>query len=717
MSSNESTIDSDGSSPRPFEMSSSSPAPITFFSKSSSTPQMPTLPRSTPVYSHAIATPFSLTSSQDLYHTTPPLSAFPAFPPSSAFAASSLPSSSIPIPSSSSAKENYPPPHHSSFNLPPGAGLAFPVHPSSIITTTASNGTTIMARARPTYGNRGLNALLKKEAVKIASLVETSQDVKRSNEAQLKRVNISSGSSRTGVAANSKRMRQERERQREREREGKRKVGSYVAPLARTPSLSHAFDFPPSPPTVPQSTHQNGVKIESSARGRSVLNMTSQRLDTGTTGLMSQKGEEGLMTNENGRASMWVDQPPPTSSSSSARASSSSLPPPTSTPITAMMMSHEMSEKERERNVWTRMASDFSPPPSSPPPHHLDLSSPPAASADVLRTSSHLSTTTIAKGNRRSTLAPLSSSAPPSSCLLSSTLDRQAFTPTFSSSLPTSLSGSSIRRSLARSSSLGGCIGVKGGSDRAGGEEACAERALERKRARMNNGIAAAAVLTDVSNTVVVRAEGDGGKKRKSEEGGKKSMLGKKKKKISSLASAATAAASAGTTITRELWGNRSLAPLKTTTTTTLMFDSRSSLDSPQSTSSYSSSSSSSCGELSFSSTTTTSSSTTSHRTPTSATMSEPSIMTTKSTLGGMKNYVGSYFPLHPGPSSSSAILVGSGGGGGGGGTMTSERGLHRVSSTRSLESDVRGAKPSSVEEMERECAQLLLGLGGGGLR
>jgi hypothetical protein len=211
-----------------------------------------------------------------------------------------------------------------------------------------------------------------------------------------------------------------------------------LAPLARQPSLSHNFDFPPSPPR--RSTVTPTLK-----RSRSSVSVGSS----------GSGGRSLLMTNESGRARVWVDA------------------------LNADVDSHDNDgiddahdgsappKSKVNDEVWRHMQSDppssFSPT-SSPAPltrkaiNALSLVTSNHAAIAYLQTDSpNLFDRTQTRGRR------------PDAASLSN--------------VPNLLSTVTAkgRKTLVRSHSMGGT------SARAEGEEACAVKAWERKRARMGD--------------------------------------------------------------------------------------------------------------------------------------------------------------------------------------------------------------------------------------
>lgn len=378
----------------------------------------------------------------------------------------------------------------------------------------------------------------------------------------------------------------------------KRPLGSH-APLARRPSLRHAFEFPDSPPKVKKAEEERPkLRRMGSAAG----SLGSVGGGSGGEGWLSGgAGEVG-----EGRARVWVDalarssSPPITtgllgSEEDALGSDDPDLPLPLAT--------RAAPSTPTAREIWQHMASDA---PSSPPP--------------AGPFSSSISRATLTRKMMLAHAAESSSSS-------------AAFP--FASATATLGTG---KPALRRTLSLGGTGGSNGGvrrseveGSRAGGEEACAVEAFERKRARAlgQTGGAGAGV-------------GGGKKRRTTAVAGKP---GATRRRSSAPCSSAAAAAEA----VRE--------------------------EGEREGSSSSSSSTSEMGDLSFSSTSTTTSTATLPLTPPAGT-----------SLGGGRGF----FALTNAVKASAAASA-----------AKKSRGVGQPGGEE------------EEEENERECAELLLGLGG----
>mgnify|MGYP001600460359 CR=1 FL=1 len=214
----------------------------------------------------------------------------------------------------------------------------------------------------------------------------------------------------------------------------KRPLGSH-APLARTPALPHAFEFPASPPKGAVVARPSLKRKGSSG---SVASTTSNSSRTAPT----------LFMNEGGRARVWVD-----ALSTGELAAS-----PDAIDHVREPASRRASLETRDE-VWQRMQSDLPSPSNSPAPLTRKMMRALAAEA------SGLDALALAGGQADTTRAL---SPPP-------------FVIPARSNSGARGSASGGKPTLTRKLSL--ARGAEG--SRAGGEETCAFSAFERKRARM----------------------------------------------------------------------------------------------------------------------------------------------------------------------------------------------------------------------------------------
>lgn len=222
----------------------------------------------------------------------------------------------------------------------------------------------------------------------------------------------------------------------------KRPLGSH-APLARQTSLSHNFDFPPSP--------VKGSKEDvAQPRLRRQASATSVA-STGSGAGGKVGGLFSLTTNESGRARVWVDalnnewdaDAKAGADDEQVDVNAMEVDPSKPSRTTLSALSND--------EVWQHMASD---PPSSFSP----TSSPVPLTRKMM----------LALAAQDSRPVPSTRTRPGTAFALSM------------SNLPST--AAARRPPLVRSDSLGGGTG-----SRAGGEETCAEMALGRKRARMGD--------------------------------------------------------------------------------------------------------------------------------------------------------------------------------------------------------------------------------------
>lgn len=277
----------------------------------------------------------------------------------------------------------------------------------------------------------------------------------------------------------------------------KRPLGSH-APLARAPSLPHNFDFPPSPPrgltALPTKLRATGSTMAS--KDGNVLGRVEENAVLNDRSFPKRSSASALMTNESGRASLGVEN----------------------------VISSTPSKKRKSKDeVWQHMESD---PPSAQSPingHHrltrtrmLALAAAETEAGDD--GSSHLDHISSLSLTADAASTTTSLKAFPSRPTIGPSL------PSLSSSMLPTLSGlvastSTTRRpSIARSLSLGGVptstiehtsssasLTAMVERSRAGGEDACAELALERKRARMEPTSHAPSSITSSNGRVKKR--------------------------------------------------------------------------------------------------------------------------------------------------------------------------------------------------------------------
>lgn len=208
----------------------------------------------------------------------------------------------------------------------------------------------------------------------------------------------------------------------------KRPLGSH-APLARTPSLPHSFDFPASPPA--------GTKPRRQFSGAATCKPElKRRVSTASVGSnRSAAGGGRLMTNESGRARVWVDALALSAGEFDAEED------------VEHTQERRASAFKSNDEVWQHMPSDLPSPSNSPARLTRKMMRALAAEAEE----TDVAALVVPGGQSLNAMMLLAGSENQGS------------------------SGLVRKLSLAR--------GTEG--SRAGGEETCAFSALERKRARM----------------------------------------------------------------------------------------------------------------------------------------------------------------------------------------------------------------------------------------
>ncbi|KAK4703583.1 hypothetical protein P7C70_g2628, partial [Phenoliferia sp. Uapishka_3] len=218
----------------------------------------------------------------------------------------------------------------------------------------------------------------------------------------------------------------------------KRPLGSH-APLARTPALSHTFDFPPSPPK---------------GSARSAPSTLKRRDSTASTNSVASNASTLFSMNEGGRARVWVD----------ALAGGAGVGDAIDHVVESGAKKARRTGKEDEDQVWTHMPSDLPSPSNSPAPLTRKMMRALAAESSGLEALAFAGSEDLRKKSSSSPLMNMNG-------LVGMMINSGKRKSEPRSEMPRKLS-------LARD---------KEGS-RAGGEETCAFTALERKRARMNDG-------------------------------------------------------------------------------------------------------------------------------------------------------------------------------------------------------------------------------------